>query len=149
MPVMLERPDTAVPSTEEAVIATESSRLLRTLPPGGDLKVRLGDGRELTIPCSAARLLGRILTEMSHGNAVTVIPAQTEMTTQEAADFLNVSRPHLIGLLERNRIGYRKVGTHRRIRFEDLQAYKAEAIDAGRAARDELAREAQELDMGY
>ena len=144
-----DKPGTAIPSREEAAIATEASRLLATLPQDGELRVHLDDGQELVIPRSATRLLAHILTEMSNGNAVTIIPVHAEMTTQEAADFLNVSRPYLIGLLEKQKIRHHKVGTHRRVRFQDLQEYKNAQSDAAGNARTELAKEAQELDMGY
>jgi excisionase family DNA binding protein len=78
-----------------------------------------------------------------------LIPVHAELTTQEAANLLNVSRPHIVQLIKSKKLPARKVGTHRRIRFADLQAYKACAEGARNEALDALAREAQELGMGY
>lgn len=101
------------------------------------------------IPVAAYRLLLQILAEMAEGNAVTVIPLHREMTTQEAADFLEMSRPSLIKLLDQGEIGFRKVGKHRRVLFKDVADYKHRSMADRRAALDELAKQAQELGMGY
>jgi excisionase family DNA binding protein len=97
------------------------------------------------LPLSAVRLLVRILEEMARGNAVTLIPVHAELTTQEAAEMLNISRPSLIQLLEEGKIDYRRVGTHRRVRFEGLMKYKRGAEASRRAALEELAAYDQEL----
>jgi excisionase family DNA binding protein len=114
-----------------------------------ELKIKLDDRTQLTLPKAATRLLHYLLTQMSLGNAVTLIPIHAELTTQEAADYLNVSRPYLIKLLNAQRIRYHMAGTHRRIRFTDLESYRKNAEKEREAAMQELAKQAQELGMGY
>ena len=104
---------------------------------------------QVELPTSALRLLVDILSELAEGNAVKVMPIHAELTTQEAADLLNVSRPHLVKLLEANALPYHKTGKHRRVRFADLMRFKAERDQASERAMEELARQSQELGMGY
>jgi excisionase family DNA binding protein len=148
-------PETVTPTEADTRLAEESSRRLarllgkrhRTLR----LSVQADDDVEqsVAIPVAAFRLLADILTQMAQGNAVTLMPIHAELTTQQAADLLNVSRPFLIRLIEDGQIPFRKVGTHRRIRFDDLMAYK-QKVDQGRLkALEELAAEAQKHGMGY
>ncbi|MFJ1259806.1 excisionase family DNA-binding protein [Cupriavidus sp. CuC1] len=101
------------------------------------------------LPTSALRLLVDILAELAEGNAVKVVPLHAELTTQEAADLLNVSRPHLVKLLETDALPYHKTGKHRRVRFADLMRFKAERDRASEQAMEALARQAQELNLGY
>ncbi len=141
------------PTDDESRLARESSRQLAVrLPAARKLQLEVDDGKKreaVVIPLAAAKLLLHILTEMAQGNAVTLIPIHAELTTQQAADLLNVSRPHLVKLLDEGAIPSRKVGTHRRVRCADLLAYKSQ-IDAERLKTlEELAAQAQELNMGY
>jgi len=102
-----------------------------------------------TIPTGALHLLVEILTQMAKGNAVSIVPIKKELTTGEASDILNVSRPYLVELLESGKIPFRKIGTRRRILHQDLMAYKHRIDERRRQALAELAAQAQELNMGY
>ena len=115
-----------------------------------NLKVRIAEtDEEIELPASAVRLLVELLSAMAEGQSVTLMPVHAELTTQQAADLLGVSRPFLVKQLENNVIPYRKVGTHRRILFSDLMAYKHDIDSKRRESLDELAAQAQELEMGY
>jgi excisionase family DNA binding protein len=149
-----EFPGTVTPTPEDKRVAEESSRklakLLGTRAKELHLGIRSDEAEEtITIPLPAFRLLADILTEMAKGNAVTLIPIHAELTTQQAADLINVSRPFLIKELEKGAIPFRKVGVHRRVRFQDLMAYKQKMDQNRLKALDELAAQAQELGMGY
>ena len=141
----------ALPSESEARTAGQSSRLLAACLGHGDTaRLRVIDGaQDIVVPISALRLLVNILNEMAQGRAVTLVPVNAELTTQQAADFLNVSRPHVVALMESNELKHRKVGTHRRIEFTELQRFHAASQVQRKAALDELTREAQELGLGY
>jgi excisionase family DNA binding protein len=149
MNALLEKPDTVIPTAEDAALATDSSRILAKLKPETELTVQLENGQSLVLPKAATRLLAYLLSEMAQGNAVTLIPVHAELTTQEAADYLGVSRPFLIAMLEAKTLPFYKVGTHRRIRFTDLKAFKENRNRDRDAAMQELADQAQELEMGY
>ena len=101
------------------------------------------------LPAPVGALLLEILEDMAAGSSVAVLRKDAELTTQQAAEVLNVSRPFLVGLLEQGALPFRKVGTHRRVRIDDVLRYKNEVEAARRRALDELVAEAQELDMGY
>ncbi len=147
--------ETVAPSEADALLARESSRLLATHKLGKQSSVRiqlLADGEEaetVAVPASALRLFLHLLVEMSQGNAVTLIPTHAEMTTQQAADLLRVSRPYLVKLLDEGKIPCRTVGKYRRVRFDDLMAYKRKDDEARAKILDQLTADAQELGMGY
>jgi excisionase family DNA binding protein len=105
------------------------------------------EGEELCLPASVYTLLARVVHELARGNAVRVVPVSAELTTQQAADLLNVSRPFLVKLLESGEIPFHHVGTHRRVRFDDVMAYRHRRSRARRAALAEMAREAQEMGL--
>ena len=97
------------------------------------------------IPSSLRRVLVAAARQLADGNGVSIMPVTAEVTTQHAAGLLNVSRPFVIGLLEKGEIPFHKVGTHRRIRLKDLLAYRRKRDASRRAVIDRLATEAQEL----
>ena len=142
----------APPSDEERGLASQSSRLIAAaIGRGSTARIRIidGDEQDITVPVSAMKMLVDILAHMAEGEAVTVVPQDAELTTQQAADFLNVSRPFFVKLLEQDKLPFHKVGSHRRILFRDLVIYKQTSMDERKKAMDELAQQAQEHDMGY
>lgn len=142
------------PTEKEAVLAEQSSRALSPYVQDEEAQaIRvIEDGSAsgtITIPAVAFRLLVDILSHMAKGNAVTIIPVHAELTTQEAADLLNVSRPFLVKLLDSRQIPYRKVGTRRRVLYKDIADYKRRIDERRLQTLEELAAQAQELGMGY
>ena len=140
----------SLPSEAEAILAKKTSRVLAArLRDDEPLRLCISDDpspeKTLNLPAPALRLLVRILEEMARGNAVTLIPVHPELTTQEAADMLNISRPSLIQLLDEGRIEFRRVGTRRRVRFEVLMKYKRQADIERRKVLKHLAAKDQEL----
>lgn len=143
-----------LPSEVDIELAKESSRALSVFMATKEevQKVTIqkdGETQKVELPASALNLLFDILNNLALGNAVQVVPVHAELTTQEAADLLLVSRPYLIKLLDEKRIPFRKVGTHRRITYCDVVKFKSMEAQQRDASLDELAQQAQELNMGY
>lgn len=107
------------------------------------------DRQVIEVPTLAMRLFAQILGEIAVGHAVRVVPVRPELTTQEAAELLDVSRPKLVKLLDEGVIPHTKAGAHRRVRLEDIVAYKEERDAASLKALEALARQAQKLKVGY
>lgn len=137
-----------VPDENDSELAATASRELARASKAA-VSVRLEDGTDLQLPRAVTPLLVRILTEMAQGNAVTLIPLHAELTTQEAANLLNISRPYLNRLIDRGDLRHHKVGTHRRIRFTDLEEFRVAREQARNSSLDELAEQAQREGMGY
>ncbi len=97
---------------------------------------------KIRIPITALKFLARILKEISQGNPISIVPIATEITTQAAAELLGCSRPHIVKLLESGEIPFYRVGKHRRIKYEDLLAYKREM----KALQSQKIKELMELD---
>jgi excisionase family DNA binding protein len=148
-------PKTVLPLEKEVEAAVQGQRALASLLSTKfetqriDIFDKEDKPHTLVLPTSALRLLVDILGELAIGNAVKVVPVHAELTSQEAADLLNVSRPHLVKMLEEGAIPFTKTGRHRRIRFSDLMAFKQRREDESQEAMDALAQQAQELGMGY
>lgn len=124
-PVVPDRAD--IDQAREAVAALAN---LESRATGVVIEDRAGR-MHAVLPVAAVRLLQDLLREMAQGHAITLVPVHAELTTQQAADALNVSRPYLVKLLETKELPFRLVGTHRRVRFDDLMRYK-HIIDAKR-----------------
>jgi excisionase family DNA binding protein len=142
------------PSQEDVKIAKESSRKLAPLVAEAMPTIRVeipGEGREETVelPKGVMQLLVMLLTEMSNGNAVTLMPIHAQLTTQQAADLLGVSRPFLIKEMQEGKLKYQRVGTHRRIALADVMEYRKMCVERHDRAMDELVRLNQELKLGY
>jgi excisionase family DNA binding protein len=105
------------------------------------------DSEKLVVPRAGAAMLAQVLGSLEAGEGVTLVRDDAQLTTQQAADLLNVSRPYLIGLLESGKIDYTLVGRHRRVAFAALMEYKRHADQRARAAADELSALGQELGL--
>lgn len=137
--------------SEQAQVALRALGKIRARKTARTFQIRPDGGTEtaVTVPPEAFALFLEVLGQMANGNAVTIVPVHAELTTQEAAELLNVSRPHLIELLESGKIPFRRVGTHRRIRASDLANYQQQDEAERQGALNELAQEAQKLGLGY
>ncbi|MGW6121558.1 helix-turn-helix domain-containing protein [Nocardia sp. NPDC055165] len=104
-----------------------------------------GAENALILPRSVVNMVAFILAQAADGRGVSIVPSHAELTTQQVADLLNVSRPFVVSLLEAGEIPFRLVGTHRRIRYDDLKDYQRRSASRSRAAADELSDLGQEL----
>lgn len=108
-----------------------------------------GSDEVVGIPLKALQLLNAIISNMAQGRSIALMPTDAEISTQQAADLLNVSRPHVIKLLEKGEIPHKKVGSHRRILLQDILKFESNFKSDRRKKLDALAKEAQELNLGY
>jgi excisionase family DNA binding protein len=116
----------------------------------GEVHIKIQEtGASVSIPGKAFALLVTILANMSKGKSITLIPSNSELSTQQAADMLNVSRPHLVKLLEQGVLPFKKVGSHRRILLQDLIDYESRQAKNREEQLNFLARQAQDLGLGY
>ncbi len=121
-------------------------------PSSGPVKIEIrldGEHEVVCLPSSALELLNEILTQMSLGKGISILPQNCVLTTVEASEILNVSRPYFINLLENGKIDYHKVGTHRRVYLEDVVRYKEEVDTKRLAALRELSELSEEIGPDY
>jgi len=142
-----------LPTKAEIEQARQSSQTLSKYADVERVQVSLqssnGETDELVLPGYVVQILLDVLSQMSQGNAISLVPYHQEISTQEAANLLNVSRPYLVNLLETQQIPFHRVGTHRRVRLRDVLDYK-ERIDEQRLdALNELTSLSQQEGMGY
>ena len=145
----------SLPTAEEVALAKLSSqKLSAVLETNGEIQDfnvvgKDGETHQVKMPASAVKLMIEVLTQLGQGNSVNITPIHAELTTQEAADILNMSRPTLIKLLDSGDIPHSRTGNRRKVAFVDVMNYKQD-IDAKRlAALDELTALDQELGLGY
>jgi excisionase family DNA binding protein len=146
------RTEPTIPTDQEAVLARKASEGLEARDAGEKtLRVQVAEaGDEVTsfdLPPAAARLLLEMLKVMAAGNAVTLVPTEAEVSTQQAADLLNVSRPFVVGLIEKGVLPARMVGNQRRLPLKDVLVYKADEHARRLEALGELSALDQELGL--
>jgi len=140
--------DPFVATNEEALIARDAAVKLKPLADAQvDVEIRAAEHAEIVaaLPARAVRLIAEFLTAMAEGKPVALLRRTAEMTTQEAAELLNVSRPYVVGLIDRDEIPHRMVGTHRRVLLSDLIAYKKKSDARRKDAIAKMVAEAQKL----
>lgn len=143
------------PDLDEARQARDAARVFAASGPAQGqvrslrISAEKGSSRSVVVPESAFRLFLEVLNQMAQGNAVTLVPTHHELTTQQAADLLGVSRPYFVKLLEAKAIPHHRVGSRRRVKFEHLIAYLGKMKGESNEALAALAKQSQELGMGY
>ena len=153
----LTKPNPTPLSEDDARLAQDSTRTLKRLlgdretPERVTLRLSVegvnGEKAEHNVPEAALPLLYSLFRGLSLGKGVSVLTEDAETTTQQAADFLHVSRPYVVKLLDQGKIPYRKIGVRRRVRLEDVLHYMDDTGDAASEALDELAAENQRLGL--
>jgi excisionase family DNA binding protein len=139
---------------DEAHLQESAAALVRRLRrlrggEGAPLRLVTAEGEEVDVPPALFGLLVSVAEELERGNGVSVLPLHRQLTTSEAAQLLNVSRPHVITLLERGEMPFEKVGTHRRVRLADVLAYQATQDRRRREALEDMVRQGEDLGLEY
>jgi excisionase family DNA binding protein len=143
---------TSAPTEDDRRLAGEASRRLAAFPATAtrlEIHAVSQSDEVVEIPAAVLPLLRQVLDQFADGTPVAVLADDAELSTQQAADYLGVSRPFFIGLLDRGVMPFRKVGAHRRIRARDVIDHKRRDQADRLKALEELAAQAQELGLGY
>ena len=147
--------DSLIPEPQDSALARKASEEIAAFLLEDNIEmlqlIMKKNGKEImfTLPNSALCFFLKVLTQMADGNAVTLVPIHAELSTQVAADLLNVSRPFFVRLLEKRELPFHKVGRHRRVKFYDLLEFKRKFEANSLKAREKLTEQGQELDLGY
>jgi excisionase family DNA binding protein len=143
-----------LPSAEEVALAKVGSQeLSAVLESSGDIQHfevmgKDGETHSVQLPSSAVQLMIEVLTQLGQGNSVNITPIHAELTTQEAADLLNMSRPTFIKLLDEGILPHTRSGNRRKVAFVDVMSYKQLLDEKRQSALDELSSLDQELGLG-
>lgn len=124
----------------------ELSNLVDNLPGLGKIAI-VAAGQTIEMPSVVSIALMEVIKNLNKGNSITLIPMNKELTTQQAADILNVSRPYFIKLLENGEIPFKKTGTHRKILMKDLMEYRKQRAESRKSKIEELSTFSQELGL--
>ena len=141
-------------TSDEAEMARLAQRfIVESLDHSRAAKITLtsdnGDAPSVSVPTKTLRFIADVLGALSERQPVVFMPAKREVSTVEAANFLNVSRPFVIKEIDEGRLPHRKVGSHRRIAFEDLMRYANEMHARQREAMQRLSDNAADLGLDY
>jgi excisionase family DNA binding protein len=150
MLALLDHAEPFIASDTEAAIANKAAASLASAASAGQdvqLVVREHPNIAVPLPARAVKLIHDVLQAMAQREPFSIIPHEAELTTQEAADFLNVSRPFLIGLIDRSELPHRMVGRHRRVRFSDLLDFERRSAKTRKEALAAMAEEARRLNL--
>ena len=148
--LMDQTPEPVAVSDDDALIAQAAVTKLRSVAEAGtDIRMVVQEQADIVVPLPAAAVAQMlvILEAMAEQTPVSIIPYAAKLTTQQAADYLNVSRQHLVNRLEAGDLQFEKVGSHRRIKYGDLLAYESRQRVVSRAALQDMADIAQEFDL--
>lgn len=144
-----------LPNAEEIALARLSSQELSSMLGTNSVAQKInivdkrGESHELSIPSSVFDIMVEVLTQLGNGNSVNITPVHAELTTQEGADLLNMSRPTFIKLLDSEAIPYNRTGNRRKVLFSDINAYKTKLEQERLDTLNELSALDQGMGMGY